>query len=139
MANARVDTGHGATCTFGTSSYAFNWEIIDIGEQTIEVIGDTSLATSTNLTCRPGDLKEPGEISFEFQFDNAASLPALGTVETLTVTFPAASGQTTQATYVATGFVRSLKPPRLTTNELQKGSLTFKCDGKTGPTFTAGS
>lgn len=137
MANAAVDTGHGATLTLSTSALSFNWTSIDLGEETIDDIATSHLGSTGYKEYVPGDLKEGGSITIPFQFDNEAALPGLGTVETATVTFPLASGQTTAATLAGTGYLKRLKRPNLQTDTLQDGELVFMWDGGTGPAFTA--
>ena len=41
MANLQVDTGHGASVSFGGSGESFNWTTMDLGEQTLS--GDFSI------------------------------------------------------------------------------------------------
>jgi hypothetical protein len=139
MANGMVDTGHGSTATFSSTALSFNWTNIDLGTVELPEIETSYLGTTGEMTFMPGDLINGGEVTLPCQFDNEAALPALGTVETLTVTFPAGAGQTTPANLAGTGFIKSVKRPNLQTGQLQDGQIVFKFDGLTGPTFTAGS
>lgn len=137
MANAVVDTGHGATMTFGTSSISVNFTSIDMGETTRPDVETTYLGTTGNRTFIPGDLDDDGEITLPFQWDAEASLISTGTVETITVTFPQEAGQTAPATYAGTGYIKRVRKPNLQTDTLQDGELTIRWDGGTGPTWTA--
>lgn len=137
MANAVVDTGHGASVTFGTSSLSFNWTGIDMGESTLPDVDKSHLGTSGSREFMPGDLVDEGETVISFQWDAEASYPAEGTVETVTVTFPQESGQTAAATYAGTGYIKRVRRPNLQTDQLQTGELTVRWDGGTGPTWTA--
>jgi hypothetical protein len=146
-----ADTGNGATVTFtdldGSSSTTAVGSVrsINLGEQSIPVIDTSHLGTTNFLTSIPGDLKEPGEISMEVLFDqDTVGIPSLGTVEDIIITFPiVTSGQTTNATYTASGFFSSVSLPEIVNNELMMMSITFKCDGGADasnpqePTFTA--
>jgi hypothetical protein len=139
MANAVVDTGHGATITFGTSSYAFNWTNIKPPKETRETIATEHLA-STKMTKMPGDLSDYDTATVEFQFDNEAALPTSSTVpEQITITWPQATGQSSGATYAGTGMITGVDINNLATNELQTGTLEIRFDCLTGPTFTPGS
>lgn len=109
MANAAVDTGHGATVTFGTSGYSFNITSIDIGEETIGDISVDHLGVTGFKEFVPEDLVDGGEVVITYQFDNEASQPTAGTIETLTITFPTASGQLTAANYAGTGYTKRVK------------------------------
>lgn len=138
MATASVDTGHGASVTFGTSSYSFNWTSINMGQQTRNDVSTTHLGTTGFETFIPGDLANAGEITIPFQFDAEASIPATSTAaETVTITLPQATGQTAAATYAGTGYVKSVTLPELSTDTIQAGEFIVKWDGETGPTFTA--
>ena len=137
MANAAVDTGHGATVTLATTGLSLNWTSIDLGEETINDVEQTHLGTTGYREYRPGDLKEPGEVVIPFQWDSEAAQIAVGTVESLTFTFPTATGQSTAATYAGTGYIKRVKRPNLQTDTIQDGELTVKFDGITGPTYTA--
>ena len=137
MANAAVDIGTGGSAVFDTSAIAVNFTSIDLGEQTLEVIDTSHLGTTGFKTSMVGDLKEAGEWVFEFQWDSEAGPTPSLTPETCTITFPQATANATSAaTYAATGYVRSIKYPTLGLEELQMGTLTFKPDGLTGPTYT---
>lgn len=139
MANASVDTGHGATVTLSSSAESFNWTGIDLGSSTLDAIETTWLGSGAKKTFMPGDVSDEGEVTIPFQFDAEAALPTKGTVQTLTLTFPTATGQTTPANLAGTGFITNVTRPNLQTGQLQTGQLTFKFNGLTGPTFTAAS
>lgn len=141
MANTRVDTGHGGSITFGTSSRALNWLTIDPGERSRPAVDITHLA-STNPTYMVGDLEEPGEVTLTFQWDSAGTAGWYATstaAETVTITWPVAPGGTTAATYAGTGIVTRVKFPNLQTNQVQTGEMTVKWTGSTAPTWTAGN
>ena len=136
MANTYVDTGHGATISFGSSLYAFNWTAIDIGEETIPDVDRTHLATSGFREYIPGDLATPGEVTVAFQHDSNAAAITLGLVQSITVTLPIPTGGAAGAYWAGTGYIKRVKRPNLATDELQVGELTVMFDGITGPTLT---
>jgi hypothetical protein len=82
MANAAVDIGTGASAVFSGTSLSLNFTSMDLGEQSIEVIDTTHLGTSGFKTIMGGDLKDPGEWTFEFQWDNEAGPDPSATAET---------------------------------------------------------
>lgn len=135
MANAVVDTGHGATATF--DSLSFNWTSIDMGESTLNDVPTSHLGTTGSETFLPGDLVNEGEVTIPFQWDAEAAYPTEGTVTTLTITFPQETGQTAPATYAGTAYIKRVRRPNLQTDTLQDGEITVKWDGNTGPTWTA--
>jgi hypothetical protein len=141
MANTRIDTGHGTTITFGTSSRSLNILLVDPGERSRPAIDITHLG-STNPAYMAGDLEEPGEISLTFQFDPAGTAgwyATSTTAETVTITWPVAPGGTTAATYAGSGLVTRVKFPPLQTNQVQTGEMTVKWSGGTAPVFTPGN
>jgi hypothetical protein len=134
-------TGNQTTVTFATSG--FTASIVEVGgqEETREALEDSHLGTQTRKTKVPDDLYDAGESSLIFFFDGASSslLPISGAAETITRTFPLRPGQTTPATLVGTGFVTRRKWPDARNSELMQAEGTITWDGKTGPTYTAGS
>lgn len=139
MANTAVDIGTGASVVFGTSSLALNFTSISMGEETIQMIDTTHLGTTGFMTKMGADLKEAGEWTLEFQWDNENGPVPTAVAETVTVTFPqSTSNATSAATYAATGVISGVTQPTLTVGELQTGTLTFTPDGATGPTYTDG-
>lgn len=139
MANTRVDTGHGGSITFGSTSRALNWLTIDAGERARPAVDITHLG-STTPTYMVGDLEEPGEVKLTFQFDPAGTagwyLTSTAT-ETITITWPVAPGGTSSATYAGTGIVTNVKFPTLATSQVQTGEITVKWAGGTAATNVA--
>lgn len=140
-----MDTGHGATITFGTQSLAFFWRKIGAVEQAREEVecnylGIVAIGSNPPYAQNlPGDLTDPGEFEIEYAFDAAASAqPAMGAPETITITLPLASGQSSAYNVAGTGYVKSRTIlPECATNGLQIGKMVVRFDGMTGPTPTA--
>lgn len=142
------DTGNGATITFaanmgfGTNTVSLDVMTITPGEETVGVVDVSTLATTDAMESIPSDLREIGEATVTFKwltqktttYGNAPDLPAAA--GTITITWPTRSGETTAATYAGTGFLTGFTPPSLENGSLQTGSLKFKWDGDTGPTWT---
>lgn len=136
-----ADTGNATTLTLGTSG--FTGSIIEMSgsEETRPALKDSHLGTTPRETYVPDDLYEPGEFTGRYYTDGAVSShPSITAApETCTKTYPLKSGQSTPATLVGTGFFTRKKHPDVKNNELMAGEFTFKWDGRTGPTYTAGS
>lgn len=135
-----IDTGHGATITFGTQGGTWRCTFIGGHSETRPVIDTTYHATATRRTSMPGDLLEVSSFTVRAQFQGNQGLPTQSaTPETVTVTRPIASGETTAAMIAGTAFVTRVKYPDLETNALQIGEFDIQWDGNTGPTLTKSS
>lgn len=134
-----VDTGHSATITFGTTGGTYLCRQISGPEVTLPVVDKSHLTTSTKRAKMPGDLDDWGSVVLQILFQGSQGLPARGTVETITMTHPTASGNSTPANLAGTGFINRVKYPDFQTNEMQVGEIEFTYDGGTGPTWTAAS
>jgi hypothetical protein len=137
MANAQVDTGHGAAITFGTSSYAFNWLGIKPPKETRASIPTEHLG-STAMTLMPGDLPKYETSAIRFQYDTEAAKPVTSTTaETITITWPLPAGGSTQATLAGSGLIVGVDLDELVTGTIQTGTLEIDWNGT--PTPTAGT
>ncbi len=132
-----IDTGHGATISFGTQGGTWRATRITPSAESRPAIDASHLGTTGYREFLPGDLINAGEFVVEFQFQGNQGLPTRTTAETVTITHALASGEATAATIAGTAFVTEAKYPDLNTDELKKGSFTVKWDGYTGPTYTA--
>ena len=130
MANT-IDVGFGATAAIGTWTAAYVTRI-DVGEQTREAIDSSSMSTSGFRTFIAGDVQDPGECTVDFLWDESeTTYPAISAAAaSLTITLPGT------ATIVGTAFPISKKLPECTMDGMMEGSITFKWDGNTGPTYT---
>ena len=136
-----ADTGNSATIAFATTAFTASWTEFDLGNETLDALESSHLATTNYKTFVPSDLKDGGTITGTFFWDQSFStFPSTGTAETVTVTFPLKSGESTAATFAATGFISDIKRPTVVNGDLMMGELTVQLDGvTTEPTFTAGS
>ena len=120
-----IDTGLGASAVFTTQGLSLNIVSMDIGEETLPTVNTSTLASTNFESYIPGDLSEPGTVTFECQFDNSATQIALS------------AGGATAGTWAGTGFITSYKPQNFVKNELQMHTITWQFDGNgTDPTFT---
>jgi len=122
-------TGNGATLTFSgfTASY------VTIGSVDVEVddIETTALDTTNFKTYIPAKLKDTGELECDLLYQD--SLPTVGDVQSLTVTYPATTDGGSTTTLTGTAYVKSHSTPEVANGELMMGGVTFKFDGDTEP------
>lgn len=131
-----ADTGNGASVAFDTLETNFAVRNIDPGESTVEPIDASLLSSTGHKEYVFGDLAETPDISFEVVFNATDTLPEAGDKDTITVTFPQASGESAPATFSGTGAFTSVPLPVMENDNLMTMTLTFKMDGGTGPTYT---
>lgn len=118
-----ASTGFGITIDFATS--AFSAEIIDTTppEQTRESIQTSHTETANDAhTFIPADLSDPGELSFDINFDPDESPPINGATESITITF--ASGTTWAFSGFMTGYT-----PAAPMDDRMTASVTVKVSG----------
>ena len=133
-------SGTGATLTLGGSAFVANIKTINGVEITREALDDTTLATSGDfMTSVAAELSELGEVEVTFLFSDEVGMPDItAAAASAVLTWPQGS-LTTAANLTGTAFATSVKYPDLANNTLQEATAKLKFDGKTGPTFTAGS
>ncbi len=133
-----ADTGNGAT--FTRSGFTVDIVSISIGDQTIDLLDTSTIATTGFAEKIAADLADAGEFTIEYLFDATdADVTLGGAAVSSTITFPLVGGSGTAATLAGTAICTTKKFPDLMNNELQMGSSTFTWDGVTGPAFTAQS
>lgn len=132
-----ADTGNGATFTF--TSITADVVAIVIGEQRLDVLDTSTLASSGYITKIAADLADAGTVSLEYYTDAADTPPALGDSDTLVITWPLQTGEATAANLTGTAIVTALKHPDFRNNEIQNGMIELTWDGATGPAFTPSS
>lgn len=131
------DTGNGATCTFATSSLSLAITKIQIGEQTIDMLDVSTLATSGDQEMIASDLKKAQEVTVTALYVGTATLPVVGAAaETMTVTMPLFTGTTTAANLAGTAQFTSSKLPDMENGVLMQYQFKWKYNGDTGPTYT---
>lgn len=131
-----ADEGFGTTITFQSGFCA---EILDVSWDGIERNAiDTSHMTTVDgwMTFLLSDLKDPGELTVELQFDPDESPPITAAAETVTVTFPIPAGGSVAATWACSGGLTSMGIA-VPHNDKMTASCKLKFSG--APTFTPGS
>ncbi len=130
-----VDIGTGTTIVFGTSG--FTAQILDVNPPNLsrESIPTSHMATAApgagvvgNKTFMPGDLVDPGELTFDIHFNPDTLPPIHKVVETITITFPLPAGMSTPATWAGQGFVTNYDPADPLEDKMT-GALTVKMSG----------
>ena len=133
-------TGNGTTVAFGTATIPGCVTSVTLPNMSVEDLETSCLSTTNYKTFKASDLTDPGEVVIEYLFNqDTDALFALGTADIITVTWPIhTSGNTTNATFVADGYIREQQLPTLQNGELQTASITFKLNGEdTEPAFTS--
>lgn len=131
-----IDTGQGASITFGTQGGTWRCIKINGHAETRPKVNTSYLATSGYGETMPGDLVECGDFTVQVQFQGNQGLPTMVAVETITITHPLAAGESGAANIAGTGYVIRRKYPDLETNTLKVGEFDIVFDGVTGPTLT---
>ncbi len=137
---AKRDTGHGATLTLATTSWAGKIVRITGMEINREPVNVSHLGTSGQTELIAGDLETISAMTIVVGFETATGLPATTTTaETATLTFPLApgGGGVTAATLAGTAFITRTKYPDMVTGQATEAEFNVQFDGGTGPTWTA--
>ena len=131
------DTGNGATLTCATSSLSLAITQLQIGEQSIDMLDVSTLATTSDQEMVASDLKKTQEVTGTAIYVGSATLPVVGAVaETMTITFPLFAGTTTAANLAGTAQFTSSKLPDISNGNIMMYQFKFKYNGDTGPTYT---
>ena len=122
-----ADVGTGVTIAFGTSGFAASLTSISVSMERGS-IDTTNTATTVARTFMPTDLIDPGEITFDLQFDPDVEPPIKAVAETITITWPLPSGQSTAGTFACSGFMTAWEATG-PLEELMTGTATCKLSG----------
>lgn len=139
-----AQTGNKATLTVtGSTGWTPAITKITPGPATREALEDTVLGTTTGKkTYVPDDVLDWGDFTIEGYYDQSASVitaPITAGANTWTITEPLKANENTAATVSGTAFCTEFTFGQKAIGELQMFTAVAKWDGKTGPTFTAGS
>jgi hypothetical protein len=104
----------GITAVFSTSSFSAEVTDVDWSGISREAIATSHQGTAAagtgkfgNATFIPGDLSDPGELGMTIHFDPDTEPPIDQVAETITLTWPLASGDASAATWAGSGFITS--------------------------------
>lgn len=134
-----VDTGNGATITLGTTGAIGNVRRIVPPKESLGSLDASHLGTTGFKEYIPDDLSDTAEAEFEIEFSTTIANPGLGTVETITITWPLQAGQSVAAKIAGTAFISGWDYPELANGQIQYHMVKVRFDGYTGPAFTAAS
>lgn len=130
--SAVPDTGHGATVTFGTTSWSGKLVGIPTNvHETREPVSTVYLGTSGGETFMCGDIIKQGRVELDVQFDSVNGVPATTTAtETITITLPLPGGSAAVAATIAfSGLIVDRVFPPLQTGVLQQGKIIVQPSG----------
>ena len=134
--------GAATTLLLGTSTWETTALITSLtwDEVTREALETTYLSTTGGRTFIPEDLPNYGALSVEVLFHDFIACPPFTTpgitpTETITVTYPILTGQSTAAIISTNGFGIGYTPPNAEVGSLMKAAAKFKITGAI--TFTA--
>jgi hypothetical protein len=132
-----ADTGNGATITYATTSWAVKVKSLALPAHMREPLDASTLDTTGFEKTIQGDLTKRPVLKCKALFDTFLNIPSLtSTPETVTITFPTRTGETTAASYAGTGFFQNIQMPTLANAQVQEVDFDIVFDGGTGPTFT---
>lgn len=133
-----ADTGNGAAVTFASGITAtLKVKSIDPSEESVGKIECSTLDTVGKKKYVPEDLAETPELDIEWNWDTFDTPPTPGLdLGLVTVTYPQRTGETTPATRAGSGYVSSVKHPKLANGELQMGRLKVQYDNVTPLAYT---
>jgi len=137
---ARGHDGAGTTLVLATSTWdtAIRIKKISTIKRSRPVYDDTPLSATDDVEKVAGLLTEHDALRIEYYRDHDLTVP-FGAPETGTITFPAKVAQTNGATLVGTGFFAEDETGDIDRGQRGVGVAVWHFDGKTGPTYTAGS
>jgi hypothetical protein len=133
---AGTQSGFGISITFHSGFFA---KILKVnGPKLKRASIDTSHAATVNgwMTAQPSDLKNPGEVSVDIQFNPNTAPPIDQPAESTTITFPIQPGGSTSGTWTGTGFMTDYEPDIPIDNKMT-ARTTLMSSGQW--TFTPGS
>ena len=135
------DTGNGTTVAFSSTTVSGHiFQQLGSGGAAVRGMVDaSSLATTGDEERIPMDYNTNEPVTGTLIFVQSGALPALGTVETMTITYPKLVATNTAANLAGTGIISRIGKPQAINNTLMTLDYAWEWDGDTGPTFTAES
>ena len=95
----------GTTIAFGTSSFSMNIDSFELPEAQRNSIRTSHLGTTGAHTFMPSKLIDNGELVINGHLDPDIDPPVGAAAETITITFPLESGETTAANWQFSGYM----------------------------------
>lgn len=121
--------GQGVTISFATSNFTANVISLTLPDRSRETIEDTHLGTSTAKTFKPAALIATGDVTCEFEHQPEAVDLLKQSPETITITYPLQSGQTTPTRKTFNGFATNMGGEEFKTDSRMTTKVTLKVNG----------
>ena len=121
--------GTGATIAFAISSFTADLISLTLPDKAREAIDTTHLGTTGAKTYKPAKLKTVGDISCEFDHNPEANDLTDNVIETITISYPLLSGQSTPTRLVFSGFVISQGGEEMKVDQRMVTKVTIKVSG----------
>ena len=132
-----VGTGHGTTISTASPDLNLNHPVqsMDLHQESSDQVDVSNLTSGPTRDYVPADLVDLDEFSVVIYFDTELVMPTRNTKATITITFKITNpANSTPATLVGIGWIRSRKWPNLETNTPMTGPLTIQWE--TDPVLT---
>lgn len=140
MATATVDIGTGSTFTLSsTTLFVPKVRSIKLSPETVAAIDVTNMGTTGYREMIQSDLKTPGQVTLDCDYNPSLASPLGNAAQTGTLTLPIPSGGSAGATLAGTGFFISVNDADIPLEDKMGATHVWQFDGFTGPTLTAAS
>lgn len=128
---------HGLTLTFpARPSLTLTLITADLPETTTKEIPDTDLSSTVDKSIASA-LLEAGELSATVRYVPGAAIPVGAADETVRLTMPLLTGQSTAGKYEFTGHITKMGLPKATNDGRAEVSIVVKCNSL--PVWTEGA
>ena len=121
--------GHGFSLTVDGTAHGASLVSFTMPDRARDALETSHQGTVDDMTYAPAALRDPGEWSFEFEFDRSVDYFDDNAVHTWRLTFPLSTGESTPAYYQFSGFVTSHGGQDGSIGALMRPSTTVKQTG----------
>jgi len=129
-----AEVGTGVTLAFGSNGFTAEVVSANAVDQAISS-HDVTHMVSANVQMIPGTLINYGAINFETFADLDQSLPPIGEIDTLAITYKTPLGKSAGAIFAGTGYIESYDNT-VPVDAPGTANFTWRWDGKPKPTLT---
>ena len=129
----------GVTLNFSTSGNTMEVLSVDPFNAPIPVIDNTDVSTTVSRKKWPGQLRDPQSFKILCRNIGHKAKPAVGVVQTLTITHPLQPGKITPEIHDGSGFVVDVSTPSFSSDSenRQTYEIIWQYNGNPFPTRTA--
>lgn len=138
--------GNGAVLSFSDTTNVLAVTKITAGSWSRARVDCSGLEDEGGRKYLPGTLYDHDELQVEgywdsledlmLPLDSGSAYHEFPVAETITLTWPLGTGETTAAKLVGTGFITGITFPEFEDDVIQAGMFTVSWDGNTGPKYT---